>query len=210
MWLQISAGQAPVECCRFVFLFLRKLKKECQKENIKVELLDYTQGEKKDTIKSVFLRLSGKCAESYASSIEGTLQWICQSPYRKNHKRKNWFIEVEVYEEKKSLDLDLKQIKIETMRCSGNGGQNVNKLETGVKITHLPSGIVAKSQEERSQLQNKKIAMIRLHKKLEEINDNKILEMNKSRWGKHQDIKRGDPIRVFKGIEFKETKQKTK
>lgn len=206
MWLQISAGQAPVECCRFVYLFLKLMKKECQKENLKVELLDYQQGEKKDTLKSVFLKLSGESAENYAKSNEGTMQWICNSPYRKNHRRKNWFIEIEVFQEEKSIDLDIKKLKIETMRCSGNGGQNVNKLETGVKITHLSSGIIAKSQEERSQLQNKKIAMIRLQKKLEETNINKVAETNKNKWEKHKDIKRGDPIRVFKGIEFKEIK----
>jgi peptide chain release factor len=204
MWVQISGGQGPVECCRFVYLFLYLIKKECQKQNIKVELLEYEQGEKKDTLKSVFVKLSGELAEDYVKSIEGSMQWICQSMYRKNHQRKNWFIEVELFKEEETIDLNLKQLKIETMRCSGNGGQNVNKLETGVKITHLPTGIVVKSQEERSQLQNKKIAMQRLEKKLAELKLNKALEINEQKWGKHKEIQRGNAKRIFKGIEFKE------
>ncbi|WP_242950693.1 peptide chain release factor H [Clostridium grantii] len=202
--MQISAGQGPVECCRFVYLFLCLIKNECQKQNIKVELLEYEQGEKKDTLKSAFVKLSGELAEDYAKSIEGSMQWICKSTYRKNHQRKNWFIEVELFKEEETIDLNLKQLKIETMRCSGNGGQNVNKLETGVKITHLPTGIVVKSQEERSQLQNKKIAMQRLEKKLAELKLNKVLELNEEKWGKHKEIQRGNAKRVFKGIEFKE------
>lgn len=204
MWIQISAGLAPIECCRFVYLFLKQIEKECMDKNIKIELLSYTKAAKKNTLKSAFLRLNGKAAENYAKSIEGSMLWICESEFRPNHKRKNWFIEVEAFSEEKKIDLDIKDIKVQTMRSSGNGGQNVNKLETGVRITHLPTGVVVKAQEERSQYQNKKLAMIRLDKKLKEINSIKSRNISKTLWEKHQSIKRGDPIRIFRGKKFRE------
>lgn len=204
MWVQISAGLAPVESCRFVYLFLRYMEKECMKRNIKVELIDYTDGDKRNTLKSAFLRLSGENSREYAKIIEGSMLWICKSEFRPNHKRKNWFIEVEVFDEEESIEFNISDIRIETMRCSGNGGQNVNKLETGVRITHITTGIMVKAQEERSQYQNKRLAMSRLKKKLKEINHEKDKKLDVSRWQKHQNIRRGDPIKVFKGREFKE------
>lgn len=205
MWIQISAGLAPVECCRFIYLYMQLLKDECAQRGIKVEVLDYSKGEKKDTFKSVFLRLRGKQAIEYANENSGTMLWVCKSQYRKNHKRKNWFIEVEVLDEQETIHFDTKDINIETMRSSGNGGQNVNKLETGVRITHIPTGIVAKSQEERSQHANKKLAFSRLEKKLSEIELQKKAQRGKVRWQQHGSIKRGDAVRTFNGEKFKET-----
>lgn len=204
MWIQISSGTSPIECCRFVFLFLNLIKKECNNLNIKLELLDYTNGDQNNTLKSAFLKLSGENVTEYAKSIEGSILWICQSPYRKYHKRKNWFIEVQCFDEEKSIELDLKDIKIDTMRCSGKGGQNVNKLETGVRITHIPTKITVNAREERSQLQNKKLAMIRLKTKLEELNIKKSKDLDTTRWSKKIDVKRGGPIRTFKGLSMKE------
>ncbi len=204
MWVQISAGLAPIESCRFVYLFLDYMKKECMEKNIKVELLDYIEGDKKETLKSVFLRLRGENAKEYALDLEGSIQWICKSQYRPNHKRKNWFIEIETFDEEEKCEFITKDVRIETLRCSGNGGQNVNKLETGVRVTHLPTGVTAKAQEERSQYQNKKLAMARLKKALEELNSDKNRRVEKNRWVQHRNVQRGDPIRVFKGRIIKE------
>lgn len=206
MWIQISGGLAPVESCRAVYLFLGKIEKECKGKNIKLELMDYVEGEKKDTLKSAFLKLSGPNSVEYANGIEGTILWICKSPYRLNHKRKNWFIEVEIFNEEENIQFNKKDIKIETMRSSGNGGQKVNKVETGVRIIHIPSKIMVKAQEERSQHQNKKLAMARLMKALQEVNEDKDQKLDKNRWQKHQIIKRGDAVRTFKGNEFREVK----
>ncbi len=204
MWVQISAGLAPVECCRFVYFYTQLLKKECAQKGIEVEVLDYSKGEKKDTFKSVFLKLRGDQAIEYANENSGTMLWICKSQYRKNHKRKNWFIEVEVMDEQEPIHFDIRDINVETMRSSGNGGQNVNKLETGVRITHIPTGISVKSQEERSQHANKKLALSRLEKKLSEVEAQKEVQCGKLRWQQHGFIKRGEAVRTFKGENFKE------
>lgn len=204
MWVQISAGLAPVEACRAVYLFLKQVEKECREKNIKLELMDYATGEHKDTLKSVFLKLSGDMAKEYGNSIEGSVLWICKSEFRPNHKRKNWFIEVEVFDEPDTMEFDLNDIKFETMRCSGNGGQHVNKTETGIRLIHLPTGITVKAQEERSQHQNKKLALARLERQLFNLKNKGIKEMDKKRWQEHLVIERGNPVRVFKGREFVE------
>ncbi|WP_432666208.1 peptide chain release factor H [Wukongibacter baidiensis] len=204
MWVQISAGLAPIESCRFVYLFLNYMKKECMERNIKVELLECVEGDKKETLKSAFLRLSGESVNEYVSGLEGSMQWICKSQYRPNHKRKNWFIEIETFGKEEKYKFNIKDVRIETLRCSGNGGQNVNKLETGVRITHLPTGVAVKAQEERSQYQNKKLAMARLRKALDKLNNDKSRKVERNRWEQHQSIQRGYPIRVFKGRDFRE------
>ncbi|AFS77590.1 peptide chain release factor H [Gottschalkia acidurici 9a] len=202
MWVQISAGLAPIECCRFAYKFLKYVEKECKSKKIKLELIDCIEDDKKETIKSVFLKLSGEHSKEYAKSIEGSIQWICKSEFRSNNKRKNWFIEVEIFDEEDSIDIDFKDIKIETMRCSGNGGQNVNKLETGVRVTHILTGITAIAQEERSQYQNKKLAISRLIKKIEALKAENDKNLDKIRWKKHKDIQRGNAVRTFKGKDF--------
>lgn len=204
MLVQISAGNAPIESCRFVFLFLHRLKQECLKNNISVELVESVEGGKPDTLKSALLRLSGNNAPAYAKGLAGPMLWICQSDFRPHHQRKNWYIEIEVFNDEEPVEFNFAEIKIETMRCSGNGGQNVNKLETGIRITHLPTGLSATAQEERSQMQNKKLALLRLHKKLDDLVINQQRGLLNQRWQQHQNIKRGDPVRIFKGKKLTE------
>ncbi len=208
MWVQISAGLAPIEACRLVFLFWQTIERECVEKRMKLEVINAVTAAERGTYKSVLLKLTGPKAKDYANAIEGTMQWICSSEYRPNHKRKNWFIEVEVYDEEAPVIFTTDEIRIETMRCSGNGGQNVNKLETGVRITHLHTGVVVTAQEERSQLQNKKLALQRMRKKLDELMSDKQLAFAQRCWQKHQCIKRGEPIRTFKGKGFIEIKYK--
>jgi peptide chain release factor len=204
MLVQISAGNAPIESCRFVYLFLNRLKQECLKKDIYVELVESVPGAKPYTLKSVLLQLTGDYAPTYAQSLVGPMLWICKSEFRPHQQRKNWYIEVEVFNDADPIDFKVVDIKIETMRCSGNGGQNVNKLETGVRITHLPTGLTATAQEERSQLQNKQLALQRLYKRIDELKMNQHRNLIDSRWKQHQNIKRGEPVRIFEGNDFKE------
>ena len=146
MIIQISSGQGPAECELAVGKFYDVLKKEYP--DIK-------------EITSHMSRFSG-CYTSIMfetghdlSGLEGTIQWICQSPFRPNHKRKNWFIDVSIIPEQKIVCTD-PSIRFERFHCGGKGGQNVNKVETGVRLIHIPTGITVTSTSERSQILNKK------------------------------------------------------
>ncbi|MCR3757559.1 peptide chain release factor H [Clostridium felsineum] len=197
MWLQISAGTGPVESCRFVYLFLNLVRKECKCRNLKLQILNFNLGEEKSTLKSVFLKIDGKEALTYIKSIEGTHLLIWRSEYRKNHKRKNWFISVSSFNYEDNNDLNSNDIIIEKMRSSGKGGQHVNKTETAVRITHKKTGIVVSSSEERSQFLNIKLAKSRLLLELKKLSNEREKRRQSERWVTGTAIVRGNPIKTY-------------
>lgn len=93
---------------------------------------------------------------------------------------------------------DLKEVRWETMRASGPGGQHVNRTESAVRVTHVPSGVQATAMEERSQHRNRKLALARLTKKLNEIDSKRYGEAREERWRAHLELERGNPVRVFR------------
>jgi peptide chain release factor len=115
---------------------------------------------------SLCFLLEGDTAAALASSWVGSVQWVWQSTYRPGHKRKNWYVKVTELEPELSLpkqaQLDLRDVKFESMHASGAGGQHVNKTDSAVRATHLPTGKSAYSQEARSQHMNKKLALAKL------------------------------------------------
>lgn len=195
MLLQISSGQGPVEC----ELAVAKLAKELEKE-LNAEIIEKRYSRFSDGYISVLM----ECKED-VSFLEGTVQWICKSPIRPNHKRKNWFVDISIIPEVESVNMD-KNIRFERFHCGGNGGQNVNKVETGVRLIHIPTGIAVKSTAERSQLQNRKEAMRKLMAKLAEKNKNLQAKQTNEAWQQHTQLVRGNPVRVYKGEKFKRVK----
>ena len=138
------------------------------------------------------------------SSLEGTVQWICQSPFRPEHKRKNWFVDVSIIPEMDDICKD-QNIRFERFHSGGNGGQNVNKVETGVRLTHIPTGITVTSTAERTQQLNRKDALQKLNAILSEKEaENKAKQTNDA-WREHTRIVRGNPVRVYKGMGFAQT-----
>jgi peptide chain release factor len=93
---------------------------------------------------------------------------------------------------------DAKDVKWETMRASGPGGQHVNRTESAVRVTHLPTGIQASAAEERSQHRNRKLALARLAQKLAEVDAKQHGEAREKRWRAHQELERGNPVRVYR------------
>lgn len=197
MIVQISAGQGPSECQ----LAVAKLFEALKKEYGDFEILSESKGYGKGCLDSIRFKTGHDL-----SNIEGTVLWVCRSPFRKNHKRKNWYVDVSIIPDADEVMTD-GEFRIEKFHCGGKGGQNVNKVESGVRITHLPTGLVAHSRSERSQFQNKQKAMERMQEKLASLREERQEKQDNAAWAEHYRIVRGNPVRIYEGEGFLLKKQ---
>src|SRR5580698_5279256 len=168
--------------------------------SLEFSTIEIEPGPKPGTVQSALISISGDAElEGFANSWRGTVRWTARSPFRPTHKRKNWFVGIEILEPVEDARFDLKEMRWETMRASGPGGQHVNRTESAVRVTHVPTGLQATAMEERSQHRNRKLALARLTKKLNEINSEKNSSAREARWRAHKELERGNPVRISKG-----------
>lgn len=194
-YYQISSGNGPSECELAAAKFLRFLIEKFGD----AEILRTTPGYEEGTYRSAYIK-----TEADLERYLGVIQWICKSPYRPDHKRKNWFISFARFEESALAEFDDSKISFQTTRSGGHGGQNVNKVETAVRATYLPTGYSTVCQDERSQLMNKKRAVERIKLHLLLLNEEKGAADKKEKWSQHNNLKRGDASACFVGEKFKE------
>lgn len=197
IYLQTTSGRGPAECCRVVALVLEKILKQAKDLKIKTEVLEREEGEMNRTLFSAIVFLEGNKVDEIVDEWEGTIQWIAQSPYRIYHKRKNWFVGVNSFTPTELNEIDTRYITYQTLRSSGPGGQHVNKTESAVRATHAPSGLSVTASDQRSQIQNKKLATERLLIKLSAWNIEQAMQKAQENWNNHNSLQRGNPVKVI-------------
>ncbi|MDN3690849.1 peptide chain release factor H [Chryseobacterium tructae] len=201
--IQITSGRGPLECQWVVAKVLKTFLEEATQNKIEYELIHRENGDENLTLKSVTLLLKGKEIAEFLKSWVGSICWTGKSTFRKLHKRSNWFIGVFELENLEKSDFNEKDIRFQTTRSQGSGGQNVNKVNTAVRATHIPSGESVFVQDSRSQLENKKLSIVRLKEKVLSVYLQQLEKNMKETWSSHLQVQRGSPVRSFSGTDFK-------
>ena len=199
-YIQITSGRGPVECCRVVVLVMQKIIGQAKSLGSNAEIVEHEDGPQDGCMYSATLSVVSQDITPFIKEWEGSVLWVAQkNPFRPWHRRKNWFVGVHFFQPMESNKTDDRDIVYETLRSSGPGGQNVNKVETAVRATHLPSGLSVLASDMRTQVQNKKLARERLVMKLSVMEEEKQMRQTHDVWMNHNTLERGNPVKRFKG-----------
>lgn len=197
--LKLNAGAGGTESCDWAAMLYRMYTRWAEKKGFSIEVLDYLDGDEAG-IKSVTFQVNGENAYGYLKSEKGVHRLVRISPFNAQGKRQTSFVSLDVMpdiEEDLEVEIEDKDLRIDTYRSSGAGGQHINKTSSAIRITHLPTGIVVQCQNERSQHMNKDKAMQMLKSKLymlkQETNAQKLSDIR----GEVTEIGWGNQIRSY-------------
>ncbi len=197
--LTIHAGAGGTESCDWAQMLWRMYQKWSDKKGFTTELLDFLDGDEAG-MKSVTMQINGTNAYGYLKSEHGVHRLVRISPFNAAGKRQTSFASIDVMpdiEEDMGIEIAEEDLKIDTYRSSGAGGQHVNKTSSAIRITHIPTGIVVQCQNERSQFQNKDKAMQMLKSKLYLLKQQENLEKESGIRGEVKEIGWGNQIRSY-------------
>ena len=197
--LKLNAGAGGTESCDWCGMLYRMYTRFTERKGFEVEVLDYLDGDEAG-IKSVTFQVNGVNAYGYLKSEKGVHRLVRISPFNAQGKRQTSFVSLDVMpeiEEDLDVEIDEKDLRIDTYRSSGAGGQHINKTSSAIRITHIPTGTVVQCQNERSQFQNKDKAMQMLKAKLYMLKQEANVEKLSDIRGEVKDIGWGNQIRSY-------------
>ena len=197
--IKLNAGAGGTEACDWCGMLYRMYSRWVDKKGFSMEVLDYLDGEEAG-IKSVTFQVNGENAYGYLKSEKGVHRLVRISPFNAQGKRQTSFVSLDVMpdiEEDLDIEINPEDLRIDTYRSSGAGGQHINKTSSAIRITHLPTGIVVQCQNERSQFQNKDKAMQMLKAKLYLLKQEENAEKLSDIRGEIKDIAWGNQIRSY-------------
>ena len=197
--LKLNAGAGGTESCDWASMLYRMFTRWAESKGYKTEVLDFLDGDEAG-IKSITFQVNGENAYGYLKSEKGVHRLVRISPFNAAGKRQTSFVSLDVMpdiEEDLDVEINDDDIRIDTYRSSGAGGQHINKTSSAVRITHLPTGIVVQCQNERSQLQNKDKAMKMLKAKLYMLKKQEEEEKRSGIRGEVKEIGWGNQIRSY-------------
>ena len=198
-YLELHAGAGGTEAQDWTQMLLRMYGRWAERHGFSVETLDLQPGDEAG-VKSVMLFVKGHNAYGYLKSEKGVHRLVRISPFDSNARRHTSFSACDVMpemEDAQEVEIDMDDVRVDTYRSSGAGGQHINKTSSAVRMTHLPTGIVVQCQNERSQIQNREVCLRMLRAKLFELEEKKKEEERAKLEGVQQKIEWGSQIRSY-------------